>query len=164
MAVAIEDQRAIESSPSVEFGASKVRYVRWSWVGSKAVRPSGLGGVVTAPPAKSTFLLDDLFTFRRLLQPRLNLVSGSFDPLVTTKENDRDLCTHQALAVRNVPPHLLSAFRASPGQPGPSVPGRQPSESRSTDAGCPVAVPPPLSQQDAAQALLHGGERRSTSF
>lgn len=59
--------------------------------------------------------------------------------------------------------YLLSPFRPSTGQTGPSFPGRQPSESRTNPTGCPVSVPPPLSQQDAAQALLHGGERRRSA-
>lgn len=66
---------------------------------------------------------------------------------------------HLVFDSRNVPHDVLSAFRPSTGQTGPSVPGRQPGQSRANNAGGPVSVPPPLSQQDAAQALLHGGER-----
>lgn len=61
----------------------------------------------------------------------------------------------------NVLVYSLSPFRPSTRRPGTPVPGRQSSESRTNDTGSSVSVPPPLSRQDAAQALLHGGERHS---
>lgn len=112
-------------------------------------------------------LLNDLFTFRRLFcRLIINLVSDSFDHLSKKKGPPKQ--TDKISPPSRVFDHeshvtgemflVIHPSRPNSRQGGSSIPGHQPSESRTNNARRSVSVPPPLSQQGAAQALLHGGE------